>query len=49
MRFKFLEGVGHCFTIAETTQNFTNANISPKKIMFAFFVKVWLLSVTVKQ
>ena len=23
--------VGHCFTKAETTQNFTNANIRPKK------------------
>ena len=25
-----LQVAGHCFTIAETTQNFTNANIRPK-------------------
>ena len=26
-----LQVAGHCFTKAETTQNFTNANIRPKK------------------
>ena len=26
---------GHCFTKAETTQNFTNANIRPKKTMLS--------------
>ena len=37
-----VQAAGHCFTIAETTQNFTNANIR-------IFVKDWVVSVVVKR
>ena len=44
---------GHRFTIAERSQTFTNANIGPKKKIFkpkvSIFVKVWVVSVMVKQ
>ena len=51
-----LQFVGYCFNMhmAETTQTFTVANITPKKkVMFkpkaSIFVKVWAVSVLVKQ
>ena len=44
---------GHCFTIAETTQTFTNANFRHNNIMFKpqviIFVKAWVVSVRVKE
>ena len=44
---------GHCFTIAETTQAFTNANFRHNNIMFKpqviIFVKAWVVSVRVKE
>ena len=44
---------GGCFTVAETTQTFINANTRPKKIIFkpkvSIFEKVWVVSVMVKQ
>ena len=48
-----LQGAGHCFIRAETTQTFINANIKHKNIMFkplvSIFVKVWVVSVRVKE